>query len=60
MLEQKIETRADQDVAALRAQGAVPLARREEIVLRYWGNGELTPLAVANSLARNGSAVQFA
>ena len=60
MLEQKIETRADQDVAVLRTQGAIPLARREEIVLRYWNNGELTPLQVANSLARHGSAIQFA
>lgn len=25
--------------------------RREEIVRRYWMNGDLTPLAVANSLA---------
>lgn len=27
------------------------LRRREEIVRRYWMKGELTPLAVANSLA---------
>ena len=26
-------------------------ARREEIIRRYWLKGELTPLAVANSLA---------
>ena len=25
--------------------------KREEIVRRYWMNGDLTPLAVANSLA---------
>lgn len=25
--------------------------KREEIVRRYWLNGDLTPLAVANSLA---------
>ena len=27
------------------------LRKREEIVRRYWMKGELTPLAVANSLA---------
>lgn len=27
------------------------LRKREEIVRRYWLKGELTPLAVANSLA---------
>ena len=30
---------------------ATARARREEILRRYWMKGELTPLAVANSLA---------
>lgn len=36
---------------ATRTETPVDLARREEIVRRYWMKGELTPLAVANSLA---------
>ncbi len=28
------------------------LAEREQLVLRYWRRGDLTPLPVANSLAR--------
>lgn len=37
----------------LRRPTAAPLdaRQREEIVRRYWIKGELTPLAVANSLA---------
>ena len=30
---------------------ALTPGKREEIVRRYWMNGDLTPLAVANSLA---------
>lgn len=30
---------------------SLTLTRREEIVRRYWMNGDLTPLAVANKLA---------
>jgi hypothetical protein len=60
MLEQKIMTRTDEDVAILGADAPVPLARREEIVRRYWTQGELTPLAVANLLARQGSAIHAA
>ena len=55
MLEQKIMPHADEDVAILQSSALVPLAQREEIVLRYWTRGELTPLAVANLLAKRGS-----
>ena len=34
-----------------RDDAALTLSKREEIVRRYWLNGDLTPLAVANTLA---------
>ena len=39
------QTRTDQQ------NDAAARARREEILRRYWMKGELTPLAIANSLA---------
>ena len=36
---------------APRPDTPLDLSRREEIVRRYWMKGDLTPLAVANSLA---------
>lgn len=35
-------------------------ADREELLLSYWLRGNLTPLDVANSLARSGSNIAFA
>jgi len=60
MLEQTIKMRADEDLSLLRADTPLPPKRREEIVLRYWTRGELTPLAVANLLAKQGSGIRFA
>jgi hypothetical protein len=34
-------------------------AECEDVVMRYWRRGNLTPLGVANSLARRRSAIAF-
>jgi hypothetical protein len=36
----------------LETASLLPIAERETLVLRYWRRGALTPLALANSLAR--------
>lgn len=47
--------------ASLQINGPAPSSTdREEVLLRYWLRGNLTPLDVANSLARSESNIAFA